>query len=71
MIRQLRRERGLSQEGLAFAAQLSPHFISDVERAKYGMSVRTLFAVAAALGTSPSELLHRAEALLEEGGGVS
>jgi transcriptional regulator with XRE-family HTH domain len=63
-VRELRRERGLTQEQLAFACERSPHFISDVERAKYSMSVRTLFAVAGALGARPSEVLRRAEALL-------
>lgn len=65
VVRELRRERGLTQEALAFACERSPHFISDVERAKYAMSIRTLFAVAAALDTKPSHMLRQAEDLID------
>lgn len=64
VVREMRRERELTQEALAFACERSPHFISDVERAKYAMSTRTLFAISEALDTRPSEMLRRAEALL-------
>lgn len=64
VVRELRRQRGLTQEALAFACDRSPHFISDIERAKYAMSIRTLLAVAEALDARPSDVLLRAEAVL-------
>lgn len=63
-LREFRRRGGLTQEELAFAGDRSPRHVSDLERAKYSPSLDTLFALADALDTRPSEMLRRAEALI-------
>lgn len=64
VLREFRRARGLSQESLAFACDLSREYVSLLERGKNLPSVRTLLALAEALGTSPSEMFRRFEALV-------
>lgn len=56
-VQKLRRRLNLSQEDLADAAGLHHTFISLVERGKTNLSLRNLFRIAAALDTSPAELL--------------
>lgn len=62
--REFRRGQDLTQEELAFAGERSPRHVSELERANYSPSLGTVFALADALDTRPSELLRRAEALL-------
>lgn len=56
-IRELRLERGWTQEQLAEHAELSWHHISGIERSVTGATVETLVAIATALDVSLSELL--------------
>lgn len=60
-LREARRDRGLTQETLAFTGGRSPRHVSDLERARYGPSLDTLFALAEALEIRPSDLLRRTE----------
>ena len=53
-LRDLRKERGLSQRGLADLAGLSPNAISLIERDEQSPSVATLQRLAAALGVKMS-----------------
>lgn len=64
VLREFRRSRGLTQEALAFAGGRTPRHVSDLERAKHSPSLDTLFALAEALETRPSEMLRRAEAMI-------
>ncbi len=57
-IRTLRKERGLSQEKLAFSAQLHATFISGLERGKENVSIDSLEKVAQALGVPISDILN-------------
>ena len=56
-IRALRRERGLTLVQLAAATGLSQPFLSQVELGRSRPSMRSLFRIAAALGTTQQALL--------------
>lgn len=57
-VRRLRTTRGLSQEELAFAADMKRSYLSDLERGTRNPSVRALGRLAAALAVEPAELLR-------------
>ena len=61
VLRTLRRQRGLSQEALADATDLSRPYISQLERSLKSPSLRTLARLAEALDVSVSEILVRVE----------
>ena len=50
------RVKGMTQEELASAADLSPNFIRTVEQGKSGLSFNTIEPVANALGLKPKDL---------------
>lgn len=56
-LRQLRKEQGLSQEGLADRASLHRTFVGAVERSERNISLDNLGKLAKALGVSPATLL--------------
>lgn len=56
-VRRLRKERGLSQEKLAFEAGLHRTYISGIERAIRNVSLDNIGVIATALGVSPAVLL--------------
>jgi len=56
-VRALRAERGLTLQGLARRARLSPRFLVQVEQGAANISVRKLSGLAAALDTTPAALL--------------
>jgi XRE family transcriptional regulator, regulator of sulfur utilization len=60
-IRQLRKKRGLTQEGLAHDAGSTAATISAIERGESSPSWRTVESIAAALGVSIADLAKRAE----------
>lgn len=62
VLRQLRLDQDLSQEALAHACDRHRTYISLLERGKHSPSIATLFLLADALATKPSELLRRVEA---------
>ncbi len=55
-LRQLRKERGLSQEDLAFAADIELSQISRIERGIINTSISQVFQIAEALGVPPAVL---------------
>ena len=57
-VRQRRQERGLTQEQLAFAAEIDLTYVGGIERGRRNPSVLVLARIAAALGTEPLELLR-------------
>jgi DNA-binding XRE family transcriptional regulator len=63
-LRDLRKERGVSQETLAFESGYHPTYISQLERGKKSPSLRTMIRLARVLRTASSELLKRVEAAL-------
>ena len=61
VLREMRQEKGLSQEELADRAGLHRTYISQVERGLKSPSLRSLEQIARALGVSPSAILGRME----------
>ena len=61
VIRELREERGLSQEALSFACGRHRTYVSLIERGKNSPSIQTLWMLAEALEIRPSEILQRVE----------
>jgi transcriptional regulator with XRE-family HTH domain len=61
ILRDIRKERGLSQETLAFESGYHPTYIGQMERGKKSPSLRTIMNLAGALDTPGSEMLRRVE----------
>lgn len=60
-IRSLRKEKGLSQEGLGLESGLDRTYIGGVERGERNPSFESLLRIASALGTPLSAVIVRAE----------
>lgn len=58
-VRKQRQAAGLTQEQLAFAAQIDITYVGGIERGKRNPSVIVLARIAQALGTEPASLLQR------------
>lgn len=56
-VRQLRKNRGLSQEAFADVCGLDRTYIGGIERGERNISIRNLSVIAKGLGISMSELL--------------
>ena len=66
VLRELRVQRGLTQEGLALDAETERSHISALERAEKGPSLATILRLARALGISAGELVERVERKLSD-----
>ena len=55
-MRELRTEKGLSQEALALACDLDRTYIGGIERGERNVSLVNIQKIATALGVSPREL---------------
>lgn len=60
-IRELRLERGMSQETLSLETGVHRNYIGGIERGERRPSFQTVVTLALALGVRPSELVARAE----------
>ena len=56
-VRRLRQQAQLTQEQLAFAAEIDLTYVGGIERGKRNPSVLVLARIASALNTEPAELL--------------
>lgn len=61
VMRELRQERGLSQEMLGFECARHRTYVSGLERGNSSPTLDTLWLVADALGVSPTEFVRRIE----------
>lgn len=64
-VRQLRQERGLSQEAVALASGIDRAYFGHIERATKTPTLKTVWRIATALDTRPSELIGRAERMTD------
>jgi transcriptional regulator with XRE-family HTH domain len=62
VLRELRKQRGLSQESLAYEAGMERNYISLLELGKNSASVKMIFKLAKAFGITVSELMALVEA---------
>ncbi|MGM0218731.1 helix-turn-helix domain-containing protein [Enterococcus sp. AZ126] len=58
-VRQIRQEKKLSQEELAFACNLHRTYISDIERGRRNVSIDNIEKIAIALEIIPCQLLKK------------
>ncbi len=56
-LRELRKQKGLSQEGLALKSGLHRTYISDIERGSRNLSLKNIDKIAKALGLTAKSLL--------------
>lgn len=61
VLRRLRKQRGLTQEELAFEADIQRTFVSLLELGRNKATITTLFKLAKALGQTPSHVLALVE----------
>jgi len=62
-LRELREERGLSQEAAALACGIDRSYFGKIERGTKSPTLGTVWRIADAFETQPSDLLARAERL--------
>ena len=55
-VRELRKQKGLSQEGLALACNLDRTYIGGVERGERNISIVNIYRLVEALGVSAKDL---------------
>lgn len=61
VIKELREERGLSQEALSFACGRHRTYVSLIERGRNSPTIKTLWMLAGGLEVLPSEIVRRVE----------
>ncbi len=62
-LRELRAERGMSQEAVALEADLNRGYYSGIERGVRNVALANIVKIAAALGVPVSDVLLRAETI--------
>lgn len=61
-----RKEKGLSQEQLAFDVGVARSFVSRMERGVHMPNLEKVFAIAEVLGIPAWELIHMTEAIIAQ-----
>lgn len=61
VLRQVRKQSGLTQEQLALAADIDRTFVSLIERGERQPTIRVLFKLAAAMHVSAAQLIQMTE----------
>ena len=56
-LRRLRNAKGLSQDDLAYEAEISRSYLSQLEKGKFYASLKIIERLAAALNVEPTEFL--------------
>ncbi len=65
VLRQRRKQAGLTQEKLAFEAEVQRNYVSLIERGVHQPTINVIFKLAAALGCKPSVLVADVESMVE------
>lgn len=65
-LRELRNQRALSQEALAFEAELARNYISQLELGSKSPSLRTIFKLCKVLEISPATVMEDVERRMSE-----
>jgi transcriptional regulator with XRE-family HTH domain len=65
-LREIRKEKGLSQEQLALDSDLDRTYVSLIERGAQSPTIRSVIKVANVLGVKPSDIMLRMETLLKK-----
>jgi transcriptional regulator with XRE-family HTH domain len=60
-LRKLRNARGVSQDDLAYEAEVSRSYLSQLEKGKYYASLKIVGRLADVLGVEPAELVRLPE----------
>lgn len=66
VLRQKRKEAGLTQEQLAHEADVQRNYVSLIERGINQPTIAVLFKLAGALGGQPSQLIVEVEQMLRQ-----
>ena len=66
VLRKLRKERGLSQEKLAFEAEIERNYISLLELGRNSVSIKMIFKFARALNIPVGEFMGMVETKIKE-----
>ena len=56
-VRQLRKEKGVSQEAFAHSIQMDRSYYGSIERGERNVSLENICVIASGLGVPPAELL--------------
>lgn len=59
-LRRLRHERGISQDDLAYEAEISRSYLSQIEKGKFNVSLKIIGKLADVFGVEPAEFFRRA-----------
>lgn len=65
VLRQRRKQEGMTQEKLAFEAEVQRNYVSLIERGIHQPTINIIFKLAAALRCRPSDLIADAETTLK------
>lgn len=65
VLREVRKEKGFSQERLALESGVDRTYISKLETAQYQPTLEMIFSLTPTLGCPAAELVERVEKLLE------
>lgn len=68
-LKEMRKERNLSQEAAALTCEIDRTYFGKLERAEQSPTVTMLWRIARGLKIPPSELLARSEKILKEKAG--
>lgn len=58
-LRRLRNARGMSQDELAYTANISRSYLSQLEKGSFHVSIKVIGKLAETLGAEPEEFLKR------------
>ncbi|MBV9248042.1 MAG: helix-turn-helix transcriptional regulator [Acetobacteraceae bacterium] len=61
-LRRVRHARGLSQDDLAYKAEISRSYLSQIEKGSFHVSLKVIGKLAAALRVEPAEFLKKPRA---------